>query len=219
VGKTHFTLALASVMGRPVHRHSFDSSHTGSALMGSDRNWGNTRTGRVFEAVCLGFRADPIMLLDELDKADSYRGGQAIAPLHSLLEPVTAGAVTDISAGITFNARHIFWIATANELWRLPPPILSRFRVFHILPPSARQALDLARAVAESVHERFASFGPPGRRIVALIAHLTPRDQIQALEQAYASALVNGRKQLHVQDLPADLQEADHGEGPATVLH
>lgn len=220
IGKTHFTLELAKVMNRPIRRHSFDSSHTGSALMGSDRTWANTRVGLVFDMVCLGLRADPIVLLDELDKADTYRGGHATAPLHSLLEPVTAARVTDISAGLTFDASHIFWVATANELWRIPQPILTRFRIFDIQPPAASEALTLAQAVAESVHGRFTAFDAPGRRITALVAHLTPREQIQVLEQAYAAALVNGRRQILPQDLPPELRpEADAEAGPPQRLH
>lgn len=220
IGKTHFTLELAKAMTRPIRRHSFDASHTGSALMGSDRNWANTRVGLVFEMVCLGLRADPIVLLDELDKADTYRGGHATAPLHSLLEPLTATSVTDISAGVTFDASHIFWVATANELWRIPPPILTRFRIFDIQPPTASEALTLAQAVADSVHGRFTAFVAPGRRITALVAHLTPREQIQVLEQGYAAALVNDRRQILPQDLPPELRpEADAEAGSQQRLH
>lgn len=202
VGKTHFTLALAKAMQRPVERHSFDSDHTNSALTGSDRHWSNTKTGLLFDTLCLGERADPIILLDELDKADAMGRGNPLQPLLSLLEPVTARDVVDISVGIRFDASHVFWIATANELQCVPVPIQSRFRIFNLQAPSAGQALDLARAVARSVQQRFPAFEAPLRDLALLVAHLTPREQIQALEQAFASAAANGRKHLVQQDLP-----------------
>jgi len=205
VGKTHFTLALAKAMERPIERHSFDAAYTGSALMGSDRHWANTRTGLVFNTICLGESADPIILLDELDKADTGSRNNALGPLHSLLEPVTARDVVDISVGIRFDASHVFWIATANELRHIPEPIQSRFRIFNLQAPTAGQALDLARAVASSVHKRFPTFEVPHRHLATLVAHLTPREQIQALEQAFASAATNGRRHLVRQDLPADV--------------
>ncbi|MDP3883650.1 AAA family ATPase [Hydrogenophaga sp.] len=205
VGKTHFTLALAKAMERPIERHSFDADYTGSALMGSDRHWGNTKTGRVFNAICLGESADPIILLDELDKADVVSRSNALGPLHSLLEPLTARDVVDISAGIRFDASHVFWIATANELRHIPKPIQSRFRIFNLQAPTAGQALDLARAVTGSVHKRFPTFEVPHRHLVTLVAHLTPREQVQALEQAFAAAATNGRRHLLCQDLPADV--------------
>jgi ATP-dependent Lon protease len=205
VGKTHFTLALAKAMDRPIERHSFDSAYAGSALLGSDRHWANTKTGLVFDAICLGESADPIILLDELDKADTVSRSSPLGPLHSLLEPVTARDVVDISVGIRFDASHVFWIATANDLRNIPESIQSRFRIFILQAPTAGQALDLARAVVGSVHQRFPTFEVPHRHLVTLVAHLTPREQVQALEQAFASAATNGRKHLVRQDLPADV--------------
>lgn len=212
VGKTHFTLELARALGRRIIRHGFDLGHTGEALLGSARHWSNTEPGVVYNAVCMGEQADPVVLLDEIDKACARSSNNPLAPLHSLLEPLTAKAVKDISVSITFDASHVFWLATANDLQNIPEAILSRFRVFHIHAPTAAQAIDMARAVAASVHERFPTFTPPDRRLVTLLAHLTPREQIQALEDAFARAQVNGRKHLARQDLPAHVAK-DHASG------
>ena len=213
VGKTHFTLELARILERPMRRHSFDSSHTASALMGSDRNWANTRYGLIFDAVCLGERADPVIVLDELAKvAEHTRGGSPLAPLHSLLEPVTSSTVTDISAGIEFDASHVFFVATVNDLRLVPAPIQSRFQVFRIESPTPAQSIDLALSVAAAVHLRYSGFEAPPRRLVTLLAHLTPREQVQALEHAYAQAVVNGRKHLVRHDLSAEVLQADGEE-------
>jgi ATP-dependent Lon protease len=220
VGKTHFTLALAKAMQRPVERHSFDSDYTNSALTGSDRHWSNTKTGLLFNTICLGERADPVILLDELDKADTLSRSNPLGPLHSLLEPVTARDVVDISVGIRFDASHVFWIATANEQQYVPEPIQSRFRVFNLQAPTAGQALDLARAVTRSVHQRFPAFEAPLQHLASLVAHLTPREQIQALEQAFASAATNGRKHLVRQDLPDDvLNDKDEDLVKTPLVH
>ena len=227
VGKTHFTLELSRVMQRPLHRHSMDMSHTGSSLMGSARTWGNTQTGLVFNLLCLGDQADPIVLLDELDKARRMGREDSTAPLHSLLEPLTAKKVKDISAGIEFDASHIFWVATANDLSWVPGPIKSRFLLFNIAMPTAEQAIALAQSVGMSVHLRMNQglveqataeggapspiFAAPSPRLLNLLAHLTPREQIQALEHAYAVALANGRRQVLRQDLPAVVLLDDGG--------
>lgn len=216
VGKTHFTLELARVLGRRIIRHGFDLGHTGEALLGSARHWSNTEPGVVFNAVCLSEYADPVVLLDEIDKACARSSNNPLAPLHSLLEPLTAKAVKDISVGITFDASHVFWLATANDLQNIPEPILSRFRVFHIHSPTAAQAIEMARAVAASVQQRFPCFEPPERRLVTLLAHLTPREQIQALEDAFARAQVNGRKHLARQDLPAHVTKDHASDGTSS---
>jgi ATP-dependent Lon protease len=235
VGKTHFTLELARALARPMRRHSLDVSHTSSSLMGSARNWANTHLGLVFDMVCLSERADPLILLDELDKARRTHNADPLAPLHSLLEPLTSTKVADISAGIEFNTSHIFWVATANDLYRIPEPIKSRFRVFNIALPTAEQAIALAQAVGLAVHQRMNQqlngtsdpeadkpplFTAPSPRLYSLLAHLTPREQIQALEHAYARALANGRRQVLREDLPAEVL-LDDGDPvkPAQHLH
>lgn len=220
-GKTHFSFGLAEALGRSVHRHSFDAGYTGCSLIGSDRHWSNTSTGIVFDSVCLSPRADPLILLDEIDKGvNSSERSKTLDPLHSLLEPLSARSVKDISAGIAFDASHICWVATANDLEHIPQPILSRFRVFVVQPPTPEQAIDLARAVVDSFHARNPALDPPERRVPVYIAHLTPRGQLQVLEQAMARAVANGRRQILVRDLPASCQLEDECSArPQALLH
>ena len=209
VGKTHFTLELARCLGRMIHRHSFDAGHLGDGLIGSARHWANTTPGLVFRAICQSDAADPLILLDEIDKATTEGKRNPLAPLHSLLEPLTSTQITDISVGLTFDASHATWVATANYLECVPETIRSRFRIFHIQMPSAEQSLQLALNVATTLHARFPGFVMPSRVVVRELAHLSPREQIQALEHAYAVALVNGRKHLVSQDLPKHVTELD----------
>ena len=109
-GKTRFAQQLALALQTPMRRHGFDSATTESALMGSDKHWGNTTTGLMFELLCLNELINPIVLLDEIDKASKTHYRNSVAPLHTLLEPVSAGHVTDLSVGITFNASLVTWM-------------------------------------------------------------------------------------------------------------
>ncbi len=225
VGKTHFTHDLAKALQRPVVRHSMDADHTASSLSGSARHWSNTNTGTVFDAVCMSERADPIILIDEIDKSVAGADGNRKDPLHpllSLLEPVSATAFTDLSAGITFDASYITWIATANSLRPISIPILSRFRVFEIRPPSAPDALSLAESIVRQKHADMAiqGFKPPSRKVAVWLAHLTPRAQLRALDEAYARAVAAGRLEITKPDIPAYyLMEDEAAPGQGQVLH
>jgi ATP-dependent Lon protease len=223
VGKTHFTLELARALRRPVERHSMDADHTASTLSGSARHWSNTNTGKVFDAVCMSERADPILLIDEIDKAggDDNRK-DPLHPLLSLLEPVSSTAFTDLSAGITFDASHITWIATANDLRPISLPILSRFRVFVINVPSAQDAIALAEAILRKKHAdmRLEDFKAPSRKVAVWLAHLTPRAQLRALDEAYARAAAAGRLELTREDIPMEyLMDEDASSSPQKTLH
>ena len=218
IGKTHFTHELAKALRLPVHRHSFDASVTGSALMGSDRHWANTNFGLVFEALVLGRSASPVVLLDEIDKATSTsERSNALGPLHSLLEPLSAKAVTDISVLLTVDASHIVWISTANVRKNIPESICSRMHEFLIEGPRGEQAIQAAYAVARAVHDRMGSerFDPPAPKVIRLLAHLSARELIKALETGYARALNGGSRTLQRHHLPAELLEEDTADDSA----
>lgn len=215
VGKTHFAQALGEILGTSLHRLAFDSELPGAALLGSDKKWSTSCHGAVFEAVCLGDHANPVLLLDEIDKAyRGYIGADPLASLHSLLEPVSSKTVTDISLDFTFDASSVIWICTANDPRKVAPTLRSRMREFVIEMPDAAQCLQIAQAVGKSVCEAMSVEGleEPSKRINALLAHLTPREQSQALRQAYALAITSGRLQLRTQDIPAAYVDAD-GQG------
>lgn len=218
LGKTHFAMELAKALGTTIKRISFDSAVTSATLMGSERRWSNTQFGAVFELICLGQYANPIIVLDEVDKIDSLREWNPLAPLHTLLEPSTAKCVRDISVDFEFDASLITWIATSNRKRLLPESLRSRFREFEIVKPSAQEAIQLATAVvAKSFADmQLADFEPPDKQWVVSLAHLTAREITQAMEQALASAVDQGRNQLTVADLPADVRADDVDEAHKT---
>lgn len=208
VGKTHFAIELGKALGTTVRRVSFDSAITGATLTGSERRWSNTEFGVLFELICLGQHANPIVILDEIDKAEIRRECDPLAPLHTLLEPGTATQVRDISVDFEFDASLVTWIATSNFKLRLAASLRSRFREFHIQRPDAEGALALANAVIAKVSSDLNVPGlkPPGRDVAVLLAHLTAREIRQATEQAIATAVTKGRSRVTPDDLPPALR-------------
>jgi ATP-dependent Lon protease len=213
LGKTHFSLELAKALGTTVKHISFDSALTSATLIGSERRWANTQFGALFELICLGKHANPIVILDEIDKAGVRREWDPLAPLHTLLEPSTAKHVRDISVDFEFDTSMVTWIATSNRKQMLPDSLRSRFREFDIVRPNAQEAIQLASAVVAKSFEnmQLADFEPPDKQFVVSLAHLTAREITQAMAEALASAVDQGRNRLTLDDLPADVR-ADDGD-------
>ncbi|MCM3566178.1 AAA family ATPase [Hydrogenophaga intermedia] len=211
VGKTHFCESLAKVLGVPVRRHPMDQAETSGALLGSDAVWGNSRYGLVFDLLGLGEYANPLVILDELDKAQTMgkTSGGFSSPtgvLHSLLEPVSAAQVRDISLDLELDASQIAWIATANYPWWVPVTLRSRFREFFIMPPDAAQAIQLARSVVKNAL-KVAGFQveEPDRRVVVALAHLSAREIYQVTLAAAAMAVRRVSKVIEMRDLPSEI--------------
>ena len=210
LGKTHFTQALAGALGLPCRRQGMDAAVTGAAFMGSDKKWANTATGFLFNLICTGTAgevpiANPVVLLDELDKTTQHNDSP-LAPLHSLLEPISASRVRDLSVDIEFDCSQVIWIATANLLPRIPDSLRSRFREFWIELPTGKEAIQFAQGVVRETVKNLGKgeFAEPNRIIGLKLAHLTAREIYQAVEDGLARATENGRTVLRVQDIPKD---------------
>lgn len=216
VGKTHFSHRVAELLGAPHASVRFDQPSAGAQLRGSDKYWSNSEPGLLFNLICLGECANPVVLLDELDKSAGGSGNRDIDPvaqLHGALERETARCLVDISVDIEFDASLVAYIATANTVNRVGWPILSRMEVFNIEPPNRDESFDIAQAIVGQVLQRFRLTDKVvfGRRAFCLLAHLSPRRMIRAVELAAAAAVAEGRVEVGEEELWAELGQGDNG--------
>ena len=222
VGKTHFCEALAKVLGVPVRRHPMDQAETSSALLGSEVTWGNTRVRLVFEMLAHGDHANPVVILDELDKARGFgRSADPTAVLHSLLEPVSASRVRDQSVEVELDASLITWIATCNYPWLIAPTLRSRMRAFYIRMPDAEQAIQVAHAVvAAATRDAGVRLSrEPDKAFVLALAHLSAREIYQLTGAAIAQAVRQGRVVVSISDLPTEVLGDDFGNESTKHVH
>jgi len=121
------------------------------------------------------------------------------------------------------DASLISWIATANDLSRVLPSILSRFRIFVIMPAlDGSTGLKVAAQVVKTTHKAMdiEGFIEPGQDVIRCLASLlVPRMMRVALEIAYGAATSAGRNSLTAKDF----EELDPDYAPpkdgATVYH
>lgn len=194
VGKTYFTHRLAEALAVPYSSITFDQPSAGSQLRGSDKYWSNTESGILFNLICLGRAANPVVLLDEIDKSARIKVGRDLDPLaqlHGALEPQTSTRIVDISTEVEFDASMVTYIATANTIDDISPSILSRFEIFHIHSPTPSERLDLAARLAERALTRWdlRNLIVEEQALIVLSA-LTPRVIQRTLESAIAEAIV-----------------------------
>jgi ATP-dependent Lon protease len=206
VGKTHFAMAVADLLGVAHFVYAMESAETVSVLTGSEKHWSNAEAGQLFRLIVQGDHANPLILLDELDKTST--GGNHYRPanaLHAVLEPLTAKSLRDKCIDLTFDASYTVYIATANKLSTIDSSLLSRFELFHVQAPDSRAAVSMARAMGRQVlHELKLTrrFDTPTGEVVQQLALLgSPRQMKKVLIAAIGRAVVGGRKRLAVSDL------------------
>jgi ATP-dependent Lon protease len=218
VGKTHFSHRVAKLLGAPHASVQFDQPSAGAQLRGSDKYWSNTEPGLLFNMICLGECANPVVLLDELDKSAGVGGGRDVNPLaqlHAVLEPVTSRRLVDVSVEVEFDASLVTYIATANDARAVGVPILSRLEVFCIEPPTREESFEIAQAVVAQVLQRYRLTDRVQfeRKAMCVLAHFSPRLMTRAVEQAAAAAVEQGRAQVGEDAVWAELDRGGHEPG------
>ena len=180
VGKTAFVKALAEVIGVQFKTVDMASMTSGFVIGGSSSKWAEGSEGVVLNVIRTGQYANPIVLLDEIDKVSENMQHDPLGPLYSLLEPVSARAFVDEAVGVQMDASNIVWIATANNIDDIPKPILSRFFVMHVDKATGQDARKVVQSVWSSVLSQSKwghNFGHAlSEDVVALLAEEAPRD-------------------------------------------
>ena len=212
IGKTHFAHQLATLLGSPFGAVHFDQPTAGSQLRGSDKYWSNSEPGLLFNLICLGTCANPVVLLDELDKscaASTVRDIDPLAQLHAALETETSRRLVDISVDIEFDASLVTYIATANSIARIGHPILSRMQVFEVAAPSAGEGLVFAKHIVDQTLARLRLDRQfvVDRGAMMVLACMSPRLVVRTIEQAAGECAFTGRSRISESDIWAVLGE------------
>jgi ATP-dependent Lon protease len=206
IGKTHFARQLAALLGTGMNLVPMSSMTAGWLLSGSSSQWKGSRPGKVFEALVDGQYANPVLVVDEIDKASSDAQYDPLGALYSLLEHDTAHAFVDEFAEVAIDASQVIWITTANDERAIPDPILNRMNVFEVPAPTHEQARAIALRLYQGLRgehgwgERFAP--EPGEEVLDLLAELAPREMRRALMTGFGNARLAGREELQAADLP-----------------
>lgn len=205
IGKTYFGRHLSAALGTNYSEISLGSTTGGFVLGGLDLGWSTGQSGKVYETLVRGQMGNPMILLDELDKANSGGNSNVIGPLYGLLEHSTARTFTDEAVQLPIDASKILWIATANSLDLIPEPIVSRFTTFVVPLPTAEQGAQIAKHVytdlrLEHVWGRvFPDSLEEG--VLEIIATAPPRAMRKLLASAAGNAALAGRHHIRTQDL------------------
>ncbi len=219
IGKTEAARWLADQLVLPFRVFDMASTQSGSPLAGSEAFWSNSEPGQLFELLAYQPLANPVVVLDELDKASNGRPQyEPLAALYTLLEPRSARSFTDLSIrDFSIDASHVNWITAANELGAIPGPLRSRLTVLHIQPPKPEQV----RSIAQSIYKRLcdeASWGNAfierlDEEVLSRLQALPPRSVRLVLQRALGSAARAGRGVVHVEDIRPPLEATRRAVG------
>ena len=206
IGKTHFAKQLADLLGTGMSLLPMGSMTAGWLLSGSSSQWKGAKPGKVFETLVDGQYANPVIVVDEIDKASADAQYDPLGALYSLLEHDTAQSFTDEFAEVAIDASQVIWITTANDARGIPDPILNRMNVFEVEAPTLDQAHTIALNLYQGIrnsHDWGRLLDPePQDDVLDHLAHMPPREMRRALMTGFGNARLDRRSTVEITDLP-----------------
>src|SRR3954465_3469753 len=205
IGKTHFARKLAELLGTGFGFVPMSSLTAGWVLSGASSQWKNAKPGKVFDTFLNGDYANPVIVVDELDKASSDGQYDPLGALYELLEVQTATRFVDEFVELPIGAPGAVLLGPANALPRIPEPLVNRLTVYEIEPPDDAGSLRIARTIygeVRNAHDWGRQFPEvPADDTLAKLASLTPREMRRALQSAFGTAKLAGRHEMQPDDV------------------
>lgn len=211
IGKTHFARRISQLLGTGFGFVPMSSLTAGWVLSGASSQWKNAKPGKVFDTFLNGEYANPVIVVDEIDKASADGQYDPLGALYELLEIDTASRFVDEFVELPIDASGAVWLATANDAGRIPEPLLSRLSIYEIDPPDAEGAARIAATIYREIrnaHDWGKQFPEsPAPAALEKLACLPPREMRRALHSAFGTAKLAGRSEVG----PDDIQDPRAG--------